>query len=167
MTICDIDKLCAGLAPIWAGLIVDWDRTLRAGNHPDTTRYNYLLAARQLALYLDDESLIEASPASDDPRAVTKAQVESFQIWMIETRSASTALNKHKALTQFFLWLEVEEDEIDQSPMRKVRQPSVPKRLIPIIRSGDTRSILLTCRPKSFINLRDEAIIRVLSSTAG
>jgi hypothetical protein len=46
MTICDIDKLCARLRPIWAGLLVDWDRTLRAGNHPETTRYNYLLAAR-------------------------------------------------------------------------------------------------------------------------
>jgi hypothetical protein len=105
--------------------------------------------ARQLALYLDDESLIVASPAADDPRAVQKAQAESFQVWMTETRSASTALNKHKALAQFFLWLEVDEEEIDQSPMRKARQPSVPTRLIPIIRSGDTRNILLTCRPKS------------------
>jgi hypothetical protein len=32
---------------------------LRAGNHPETTRYNYLLAAAQLAKYLADESDIE------------------------------------------------------------------------------------------------------------
>jgi hypothetical protein len=29
---------------------------------------------------------------------VAKAHVEAFQAWMIETRSASTSLNKHKGL---------------------------------------------------------------------
>ncbi len=31
-----------------------------------------------------------------------RGHVEWFQAWMIETRSASTALNKYKALQQFF-----------------------------------------------------------------
>nr|BFE69858.1 hypothetical protein GCM10020092_031590 [Actinoplanes digitatis] len=34
---------------VWSGLLRDWDRTLRAKNHPPTTRYIYLLAAAQLA----------------------------------------------------------------------------------------------------------------------
>jgi hypothetical protein len=45
---------------------------------------------------------------------------------MIQTRSASTALNKHKALQQFFKWLMVDEEEIDQTPMVRVRQPRTP-----------------------------------------
>jgi integrase/recombinase XerC len=44
---------------------------------------------------------------------VTKAHIEFFQAWMIETRSASTALNKHKSLQQFFKYLR-EEEEIDR-----------------------------------------------------
>ena len=44
---------------------------------------------------------------------------------MIETRSAATALNKHKGLQQFFKYL-VDEDEMDRSPMDRVKQPKTP-----------------------------------------
>lgn len=46
-----------------------------------------------------------------------------FQAWMIETRPASTALNKYKGLRQFFKWLLVDEQAIDRNPMERVRQP--------------------------------------------
>src|SRR4051812_34112722 len=45
-------KLTDGLSRTWAGFLRDWDRSLRAANHPETTRYNYLLAAAQLGRYL-------------------------------------------------------------------------------------------------------------------
>jgi integrase/recombinase XerC len=48
----DLAKITSGLALCWAGLLTDWDRGLRAGNYPATTRYNYLLAAAQLGRYL-------------------------------------------------------------------------------------------------------------------
>jgi integrase/recombinase XerC len=59
----------------------------------------------------------------------------------------------------------VDEEEIDQSPMLRVRQPKTPKRLIPIMRDEDTRRVLETCRGRDFVQLRDEAIIRVLYNT--
>jgi integrase/recombinase XerC len=50
-------------------LLRDGDRSLRAGNHPETTRYNYVLATSQLAAYLG-EGIPEAGgtwyPASVD-----------------------------------------------------------------------------------------------------
>jgi hypothetical protein len=45
MSLLDLQKLTAGLSRTWAGYLRDWDRTLRSGNYPETTRYNYLLAA--------------------------------------------------------------------------------------------------------------------------
>lgn len=45
---------------------------------------------------------------------------------MIETRSASTAVNKHKAVRVFFGWLLNDEREIDRSPMERVRKPATP-----------------------------------------
>lgn len=96
------------------------------------------------------------------PTAVTRRHIEAFQAWMIQTRSAATALNKHKALQQFFKWLMVDEEEIDQTPMLRVRQPRTPKRLIPIMREEDTKRILETCKGKDFVQQRDEAIIRLL-----
>jgi integrase/recombinase XerC len=62
--------------------------------------------------------------------------VEAFQAWVIETRSASTALNKHKALQQFFKWLVIDEEEMDRSPMDRVGQPKTPQKLIPLCASG-------------------------------
>ncbi|SDM72401.1 phage integrase N-terminal SAM-like domain-containing protein [Allokutzneria albata] len=103
MPLLDLDQLTADVSHIWAGFLRDWDRSLRSANYPETTRYNYLLAAVQLARYLAEHSPDpDADAAAEDPTEVTKAHVESFQAWMIETRSASTALNKHKGLQQFF-----------------------------------------------------------------
>ena len=165
MPLLKIDKLVAGLSRGWSGYLRDWDRTLRAGNYPETTRYNYLLAAAQLGRYLAEHSPDpDADDAAADPTEVTKAHVEAFQAWMIDTRSASTALNKHKGLQQFFKWL-VEDEAMVRSPMLRVRQPKTPQKLIPVMRDEDTKKVLDTCKGKSFVNLRDEALIRMLYNT--
>jgi integrase/recombinase XerC len=146
-----VDSLAAGLPTAWAGFLIDWDRSLRSGNYPETTRYNYLLAAAQLARYLAEHAAtVDAERAAATPIAVTRHHVEAFQSWIIETRSAANALNKHKALQQFFKWLMIDEEEIEQSPMLRVRQPKTPTRLIPIIRDEDTRKILATCKGRDF-----------------
>ncbi|WP_199827661.1 tyrosine-type recombinase/integrase, partial [Streptomyces specialis] len=161
-----IDKLTAGLSRVWSGFVRDWERSLRAGNYPETTRYNYLLAACQLARYLAEHSPDpDADDAAEDPTAVTRAHIEAFQAWMIDTRSASTALNKHKALQQFFKWLQLSEEEIDRSPMERVKQPKTPGRLVPVMPEADTAKVLATCKGKAFTQLRDEAIIRLLCNT--
>jgi hypothetical protein len=72
---------------------------LRAGNHPETTRYNYVLAASQLAEYLG-ERMPEVGGACD-PSLVDSRQVTAFQAAVIEECSAGTGLNKYKALQQF------------------------------------------------------------------
>ncbi|MCA1188501.1 phage integrase N-terminal SAM-like domain-containing protein [Saccharopolyspora sp. 6T] len=68
-------------------------------------------AATQLARYV-----AEHSPDADDAAENTTADIEAFQAGIIETRSASTAVNKQKCLHQFFKWLMLDEEEIDRSP---------------------------------------------------
>ncbi|MEU2612406.1 tyrosine-type recombinase/integrase [Micromonospora sp. NPDC007271] len=154
-TVSDLGRVPSGLGPVAAG------REL-----PQTTRYNYLLAAAQLGRYLGEHSPDpDAEDAADDPCAVTRAHVEAFQAWMIDTRSASTALNKHKGLQQFFKWLLVDEQAIDRSPMEWVRQPKTPRKLIPVMRDEDTGKLLDACKGKGFANLRDEALIRLYCNT--
>ena len=73
-----------------------------------------MLAAAQLARYLGEYSPDpDADAAAADPCAVTRAHVEAFQAWMIETRSASTALNKYTCLQQFFGWLRAEKSGVN------------------------------------------------------
>ena len=86
---------------------------------------------------------------------------------MVETRSASTALNKHKCLTQFFKWLVLDEEAIHRSPMQRVRPPITPEKLIPILTLDETRKLLAACNTKSFVDLRDQAIIRLFYNTGG
>ena len=38
MPLLDLNKITSGLSTTWTGLLRDWDRTLRAGNYPETTR---------------------------------------------------------------------------------------------------------------------------------
>lgn len=54
MALLDFQKLSVGLSRTWAGSLRDWDRSLRAGNYPETTRCNYLLAAAQLGRHLGE-----------------------------------------------------------------------------------------------------------------
>jgi integrase/recombinase XerC len=117
---------------------------------------------RYLAEYSPDP---DADDAADDPCTVTRSHVETFQAWMIETRSALTALNKHKGLQQFFKWLVVDEQAIDRNPMDRVRQPKTPTKLVPVMREHDTAKVLDACKGKGFASPRDEALIRLYANT--
>ncbi|MER7003286.1 hypothetical protein ABT297_09590 [Dactylosporangium sp. NPDC000555] len=48
----DLGEMIAGLPPDWAGLLTDWDRSMRSRNYPETTRNKYLVAAAHVARYL-------------------------------------------------------------------------------------------------------------------
>ena len=166
MALLDLHKLTAGLSRTWAGFLTDWDRSLRSANYPETTRYNYLLAGAQLARYLGEYSPDpDADDAADDPCAVTRAHVEAFQAWMIETRSPSTALNKYKCLQQFYRWLRDDEQALDRNPMDRVRPPKTPTKLVPVLLAAETTKVLDACKGKGFVGLRDEALIRLYANT--
>lgn len=73
-----IASLLVGVgSTVWSGLLRDWDRTLRAKNHPQTTRYIYLLAAVQLAGYLPRED--PGSGGARDSASVTRKNWSAFR----------------------------------------------------------------------------------------
>jgi integrase/recombinase XerC len=97
---------------------------------------------------------------------VVRREIVAFQAWMVETRSASTGLNKHKSLQQFFRWL-VEEGEIDRSPMTDVPQPLTKQKLVQVLTDEQTRRILEACRGTGFLQVRDQALVRMYYNTGG
>jgi site-specific recombinase XerD len=137
---------------------------LRAGNHPETTRYNYVLAVSQLASYLGEQ--LSDTGAASSPTLVDGRQVVAFQAWVIETRSAGTGLNKYKALQQFFRWL-VAEGEMVRSPMGEVSQPRAVPKLVEVLSDEETRRILEACQGSGFVELRDQALVRMFYNTGG
>lgn len=153
-------------APVWCGYLDDWDRALRAANRPYKTRYIYQLAVQQLADYLagDELPVRDDSDAADDPTDVQRRHIEWYLAWMIDTRPASTALNKYKGLQQFFKYL-LDEEEIARHPMERIPQPSTPQKLIPILSDEELTALLATCAGKTFLERRDTALIRLLMDT--
>lgn len=160
---------------VWRSYVEEWDRSLRAANRPHTTRYNYELAVTQLADFLGGPELStflekmdmpadDDSDAAQDPADIARKHVEWFITWMIDTRSASTALNKYKCVQQFFNYL-VECEEIDRHPMDKLSQPDTPTKLVPILSDDEIAQLLETCRGKTYSQRRDTAIIRLFLDT--
>lgn len=136
------------------GLIVSFDRHLRATNKAVRTRQKYTFAARQLGRFLCDNGL------PTDVALIRRRDVEAYIAYLLDGFSAGTAVTRYQDLQQFFRWL-LDEDEITESPMEKMKPPKLPEVLVPVITEDQDKAVLATCAGKEFDELRDQAILRL------
>ena len=78
---------------------------------------------------------------------------------MLDHGKASSAANRYRSVQQFFRWA-VDEGEIKDSPMTKMRPPKIPEDMAPVLREEDLKRLLVACVGPRFEDRRDEAIIR-------
>jgi integrase len=142
----------------WDGVLRDWAKNLKSENRSDNTIRLYSHAGVQLRDYLADRGALVA------PEHVDRAALVGFMAYMSETRAASTTNMTYRALQQLFGWL-IREDEIDRSPMEKMRPPLVPETPAPVLTDDQLRAILQTCKGTTFVERRDAAIIRLFIDT--
>lgn len=138
-------------------VIASWRRSLRARNLAKRTVETYTDSATQLADWLAERDVTQIG-------AVTRQHVSDFITHLIEVRSPSTASVRYRALQQLFNWL-VDEDEIEASPMAKMKPPLVPERPVPVLTDDQLRALLATCKGKVFRDRRDQAMIRLFADT--
>jgi integrase len=115
---------------------------------------SYLEAGGQLAEFL-------GPVAAGDLR---REHVEAFISALLDSRSPATAAQRYRSLQQFMRWL-VDEEEITNSPMAKMRPPHVPEQPVPIITPDEQRRLLGACAGKAYSDVRDLAIILVFIDT--
>jgi site-specific recombinase XerD len=137
------------------GLYASWLRSMRARNLAPATVKTYATGARQ---FLD--WLAEQAPEVTTPEQVRRSDCEAFLVQLMERASASTAKTRHTGMSRFFAFL-VEEEEINRSPMEKVRPPAVPEVPVPVLTDDELRRLLKTCEGKTFADRRDTAIMRL------
>src|ERR1700759_5099803 len=105
---------------------------------------------------------------SRTPRAAADAEarqvLELVNSWMLALHRPSTANNRYRGLQQWFRWM-ASEEEIDYSPFAELSLPTVPEEPVPIVPIEDIRAVVATCKRRTFVNLRDEAIIRLFCDT--
>jgi len=146
------------LPAAYRGWTESFKRSLLAANRSPRTIEAYLTAAEQFGQFLVDEGM---------PTEVTRIRREHVEAWiaqLLERWKPATANNRYRALQSFFKWLR-EEEEIDASPMERMKPPTVPEEPPPVISEADLKRLLKHCEGRSFQQRRDTAIFRLLVDT--
>lgn len=143
----DIDAMAASFA-----------RFLRASNRSPRTIRTYGEAVEGLSRYLTERGM---------PRqvsAIRREHVEAYIESILAQWTAATALNRYQGLRQFWNFL-VEDGEITESPMARMRPPKVPEAPPPVLTDDELRALLKAAEGGTFEQRRDTALLRVLIDT--
>lgn len=153
------------LAPMSAS----WVRSLRSRNLSGNTIRIYSNAAEKFGAFLldaengytppvDEETGKVGRPAPTDLDEIHREHVEAYITATIKRTSAVNAHQHYRCLKTMFKWL-VEEEELDLSPMRTTKPPTVEEKEVPVIAEDSLKKLFKTCRGKSFADRRDYAIM--------
>lgn len=145
----------------WESLLLDWQATMRAEHKSPKTIIAYELAVRQLIDHLETHDRLVAVGE------VTRADVQAYISSMLDARSASTANQRYRSLQQWFRWLADVEEEIETSPMAKMRPPTVPETPPEVLTVEQVKNLLDGAKGNDMVSRRDTAIIRLLFDLGG
>lgn len=142
-----------------ADAVGSFTRHLRAENLAPSTVATYVKALHQLNAFLVRQGM------PTDVSAIRREHLEAFLVALQDSgHRPATVANRYRSLQQVFRWL-VNEDEIRESPMARMRPPAVPDEPPPVLRAEELERLLAACAGTSFEDRRDSAIIRLLAST--
>lgn len=133
-------------------------RHIRAANLSPKTQRAYLDALTRLSLFLTEHGM------PTDVAAIRREHVEAFIEDQLARLKPASAANRFASLRPFFKWL-IEEGEIRESPMVRMRKPKLPEHAPPILTDAELAGILRACEGQGFEERRDAAIVRVFLST--
>lgn len=146
---------------VWESWLRSWQRSLQARNLSPKTVTLYLGAGRELVDYLARTG----GPA--EPRDLKREHVEGLILDLQNRgRTASGVSLVYRSLQQLMKYLG-QEEEIDRSPMEHMSAPVIPEQSTPVLTDDDLKALLATCPNKTFVDLRDTALLRLFIATGG
>jgi integrase/recombinase XerC len=146
------------VATQWQVFRRDFSTSLQAEGKSANTLRLYLGAVHKLEQWVADNN------GPDDPCELPRTDLALFFAAMSKEWKPSTCSLNFRALQQFFGWL-VREEEIDRSPMERMRPPSVPEQPVPVLTEEQLRALLASCDGRDFVDRRDAALIRLFLDT--
>jgi site-specific recombinase XerD len=135
---------------------LEWERTLRQRGRSPKTIKSYREAFDQLTAFHQGQDVL----------TLTKADVESYLLSVLERFTASTAATRFRGLQQCYRWA-TEEVLIGSSPMARMHPPTIPQVPVPVVPLDDLRLLLKVCDGRGFTERRDTAIIRLFCEPGG
>jgi site-specific recombinase XerD len=133
-------------------------RHLRAGNRSPNTIKSYLEAVTQFDAFLAAHGMPQMVAT------VHREHVEAFIEDQLARLKPASAANRYRSLQQYFKWL-ADEGELRESPMARMKPPTIPETPPPVLRDDQIKKLYAACAGTSFDDRRDLAIIRLLVDT--
>lgn len=118
----------------------------------------YLAALDALIRHLDAKGMPTGA------RAIRREHVESYFAERREQVKPTTLSVEFRALQQFWRWA-LDEEEIERSPMERMRPPRIPDSPVPVISIEDFRRLLKSASGREVADRRDTAILLILFDT--
>jgi site-specific recombinase XerD len=148
--------------------IPSYRRHLRAGGRTDATvDRTYVPHLEKFNRFLIEQGMPR------DVRAIRREHIEAYVEHLaregigrkgrVGLRPASLSL-AYRSIRPFWKWL-VEEDEIERSPMERMKPPIVPVEAPPVIREDQMLALFKACEGTTFEDRRDMALLRLLYDT--
>ena len=95
---------------------------------------------------------------------LNRANVRDWLADLSETHSASTVRTRYRGLFRYCGWL-LAEEEIEKNPMVGISPPTPKPKPVPVLSDAELTALLKVCSGPSFVQRRDEAMVRVLLDT--
>src|SRR5439155_2976035 len=93
-----------------------------------------------------------------------REHVEEFINDVLSRSRPGTAETRYRGLQAFFKWA-VEDGEIRESPMARMKRPTVPEAPPAMLTDEQLKKLLATCEGRDLFSRRDTAILRLFIDT--
>ena len=133
-------------------------RHLRAANRAPATQHAYLDAVARLDAFLEARGMPRAVAA------IRREHVEAFVEDQLARLKPASAANRYRSLQQFFRWL-VDEGEVRESPMARMRPPTIPDAPPDVLTEDHLRRLVAATAGQGFEDRRDRAIVLLFIDT--
>lgn len=133
-------------------------RHLRAANKSPNTTKAYLDAVSRLDAFLEAHGMPQAVAN------VRREHVEAFIEDQLARLKPASAANRYRSLQQFFRWL-VDEGEVRESPMARMKPPTIPETPPDVLREEQLKKLVEATAGQGFDERRDRAILLLLIDT--
>jgi site-specific recombinase XerD len=139
-------------------LAKSFERSLLAANRSPATIRIYIISVQQLGKFLAERGmpLMVAH--------ITREHVEEYISDVVKRSKPATAETRYRGLQAFFRWA-VEDGEIKESPMARMKRPTVPEEPPAMLSDEQLKTLLKTCEGRDFFARRDTAILRLFIDT--
>ncbi|MEX2227577.1 MAG: tyrosine-type recombinase/integrase [Dehalococcoidia bacterium] len=147
----------ADAGPSIQALLSSFRLTLRAEGLTEKTFNIYADAIHRLEAFRLDRGMPSIPSMSTE-------HVREFLGDMQGRNAPSTVNQRYRSLKRFYRWL-LEEGEIRESPMVRIKPPKVPDQIKEHYGTEGLERVLKACGEKSWTSLRDRAMVLVLYDT--